>query len=142
MTLATEPGAALASAALALIDVRFRLHGRDPATGLDCVGVLAAALAAIGRPATLPSTHSVRTREPRDLGAIAASCGLAHARGPAQAGDVAFVRIAATQFHLLIQVDDRRHVHAHAALRRVVVHEGTIAWPIAALWRLNNHIGE
>ena len=29
---------ALAEAAAALVGSRFRLHGRDPATGLDCIG--------------------------------------------------------------------------------------------------------
>ena len=38
------PGERAAEAAMALIGVRFRLHGRDPAFGLDCVGLAAAAL--------------------------------------------------------------------------------------------------
>ncbi len=34
----------LAAAALNLIGTPFRLHGRDPATGLDCVGLVAEAM--------------------------------------------------------------------------------------------------
>ena len=40
---------ALAEAALGLLGVPFRLHGRDPATGLDCVGLVAEALRRAGR---------------------------------------------------------------------------------------------
>ena len=35
--------AAIIAAARAAIGARFRLHGRDPATGLDCVGLVACA---------------------------------------------------------------------------------------------------
>ena len=42
-------GEALAEAAVAFAGTRFRLHGRDPETGLDCIGLLAAALTRIGR---------------------------------------------------------------------------------------------
>ena len=42
---ARAAGPALASAAEALVGARFRLHGRDPATGLAGLCVLAAALA-------------------------------------------------------------------------------------------------
>ena len=37
-------GAAIAAAARALVGVPFRLQGRDPALGLDCVGLVGAAL--------------------------------------------------------------------------------------------------
>ena len=37
-------GEALATAAEQLIGIPFRLHGRNPETGLDCVGVVAAAV--------------------------------------------------------------------------------------------------
>ena len=55
-------GAALAAAAESLVGTRFRLHGRDPDTGLDCVGLLAASLAAIGRAAPLPNGYRLRAR--------------------------------------------------------------------------------
>ena len=54
-------GAALAAAAESLVGTRFRLHGRDPDTGLDCVGLLAASLAA-KEAATAPPAK--RTRKP------------------------------------------------------------------------------
>jgi cell wall-associated NlpC family hydrolase len=48
----------LATAAETLVGSRFRLHGRDPETGLDCVGVVAAAMAAIGQ--SPPSPLDIR----------------------------------------------------------------------------------
>lgn len=46
--------AALAEAALSLVGTRFRLHGRVAETGLDCVGLVAAAMR--GRD-ILPARH-------------------------------------------------------------------------------------
>lgn len=53
-------GTALAAAAASFVGAPFRLHGRDPARGLDCVGLVAAALAATGRPARAPSGYRMR----------------------------------------------------------------------------------
>lgn len=129
-------GAALASAAEALAGCRFRLHGRLPATGLDCVGVLAAALAAIGRAAPLPRAYSLRMRAVGNLDAIVAACGLVAATDRVQPGDVLLVRAGPCQFHLAIALAGDRFVHAHAGLRRVVVQPGPLAWPVAGRWRL------
>jgi cell wall-associated NlpC family hydrolase len=129
-------GAALAAAAAALAGTRFRLHGRDPATGLDCVGLLAAALAAIGRPAPLPSGYRLRMRAVPRLAAIAAGCGLAEAAGPAAPGDILLVRPAPCQLHLVIALGGHRFVHAHAGLGRVVLSGRPLAWPIVGHWRL------
>jgi cell wall-associated NlpC family hydrolase len=136
-----QPGAALAQAAETLVGARFRLHGRDPATGLDCIGVLAAALAAIGRSAPLPAAYTLRARAPEDLDTVVRRCGLIDASGPTLPGDVVLVRLAATQLHLLIAAGTRRFVHAHAGLRRVVVHDAPLAWPLAGAWRLNDKEG-
>lgn len=129
-------GAALATAAEALAGCRFRLHGRDPATGLDCVGVLAAALHAIGRTAPLPRAYALRMRGIANLDAIVAACGLAAATDPIRAGDVLLLRTGACQFHLAIALAGDRFVHAHAGLRRVVVQPGPLAWPVVGRWRL------
>ncbi len=45
----SETREAFAEAAESLVGIRFRLFGRDPAYGLDCVGLVAAALARSGR---------------------------------------------------------------------------------------------
>lgn len=129
-------GESLACAAEALVGRPFRLHGRDPATGLDCIGVLDQALQAIGRQATLPQAYSLRTRQVPDLSGLAESCGFAAAEGVPAPGDVLFVRIGPVQFHLVIAARDGRFVHAHAGLRRVVTGRIDATWPIIGHWRL------
>jgi hypothetical protein len=129
-------GSALADAAFRLEGTRFRLQGRDPATGLDCIGVLAAALASIGRMAPLPKTYRLRTSTPGNIDAMAGYCGLRPTAGEAREGDVLLVRVSACQFHLLIALGSAAFVHAHAGLRRVVRHDGPIAWPVIGHWHL------
>lgn len=127
---------ALASAAEALAGTRFRLHGRDQATGLDCLGVLAASLAAIGRPAPVPRDYALRQRALPALGEIAAACGFEPSGPPVRPGDALLARVAVCQWHLLLAVSGGRFVHAHAGLRRVVVQPGPLPWPVAEHWRL------
>lgn len=129
-------GAALARAAEALAGTPFRLHGRDPATGLDCLGLIAAALAAIGRPAPLPNGYALRTRALPPLAGTAAACGLAEARGEARPGDVVLLRAGPAQFHFAILASDQAFVHAHAGLGRVAIGRGPLPWPVVARWRL------
>jgi hypothetical protein len=127
---------ALAEAAAGLEGTRFRLQGRDPATGLDCVGVLAAALVAVGRSAPLPKTYRLRTSTPGNIDTMARDCGLRATVGGVHEGDVLLVHVSACQFHLLIALGPAAFVHAHAGLRRVVRHDGPIAWPVIGHWHL------
>lgn len=129
-------GDALAAAAEALAGARFRLHGRDPATGLDCIGVLAAALAAIGRPAPLPTGYALRARRLPALAGIVSACGFGGAEGAVRPGDVMLLRVGPCQYHFAIALAGGRFVHAHAGLRRVVVAPGPPPWPILRRWRL------
>lgn len=129
-------GAALAEAAEALAGAPFRLHGRDPATGLDCLGLLAAALAAIGRPAPIPNGYALRNRVLPALERAAAGCGFARTREPPEPGDVLLVRTAPGQFHFAVAARGGRYVHAHAGLGRVAVCDGPLPWPALARWRL------
>lgn len=131
-------GADLARAAEALAGVSFRLHGRDPARGLDCVGLLAAALAACGRPAALPNGYALRNLmvapllpDPGELGFVVAS-------GPVEPGDVVLVHAGPGQLHLAIAVPDGHFVHAHAGLGKVVVQPGLPAGDILHRWRIKD----
>ncbi len=128
--------AGLAAAAEVLVGTPFRLHGRDPATGLDCIGVLTAALAACGGPAALPNFYSLRMRELPELGDTASRAGLAPCSGAILAGDVVLVRIGPCQFHLLVAVGDGGFVHAHAGLKRVVRSALPTDWQVIRHWRL------
>lgn len=129
-------GAALAQAALALPGALFRLHGRDPRTGLDCVGVLSAALEAINRRPALPRAYALRCRSVPGVDRIAQTCGLQAAPNPIIAGDVLLFRVGPCQVHLAIAVGAARIVHAHARLRRVI--EGPVPpeWTVLHHWRL------
>lgn len=129
-------GAGLASAVETLVGTPFRLHGRNPATGLDCIGVLAAALAACGRPAELPNFYTLRMRALPELGEAASAAGLALCTGRALPGDVVLIRIGPCQFHLAVAVGGGEFVHAHAGLKRVVRSCLPIAWHVIQHWRL------
>lgn len=129
-------GPDLAAAAEALAGSSFRLHGRDPATGLDCIGVLAAALSAIGAAARLPNAYSLRNRHLPETAQIARLCGFVRTEGVVEPGDVIMCRVAPCQFHLAIALSGDRFVHAHAGLKRVVITPGPLPWPTLQHWRL------
>lgn len=131
-------GADLARAAEALVGARYRLHGRDPRTGLDCIGVVAAALEACGRLRNAPAGYGLRNRSIESLLALAGDNGLVAADGPLVIGDIVLVLPGAGQHHLLVAVGGDRFVHAHVGLRRVVAQPGPLPWPIARHWRLEH----
>ncbi|MBB5705432.1 NlpC/P60 family protein [Sphingopyxis panaciterrulae] len=128
-----EPGVRAFAAARAMVGVRFRRQGCDPATGLDCVGLVWAAYAAAGRRLVRPADYPLRgwARERVEAALVAASFAPA---GDARSGDVGLIALAAGQFHLGV-IGAESFVHAHAGLRRVV------ETPLGALgdvvrWRL------
>ena len=126
-------GRLVAAAALALVGSRFRLHGRDPATGLDCVGLVAAALAAAGWRGRVPTGYALRGGEAAGVADLIEGS-LSRIDGSPAAGDIVLVRPGPAQLHLLV-VAGRGFVHADASLRRVVERPGTPPWPVAGTWR-------
>ena len=137
----SEPlaGQALAMAAQLFVGTPFRLHGRDPATGLDCVGLVSASLSAINRPMALPTGYSLRSRDILPLLSQVWTGEAIEPSGPCQPGDVVLVRSGPCQFHLLIMAGLIGFTHAHAGLRRVVSCDGPMEWPIVRRWRLTEH---
>lgn len=129
-------GAALADAAEALVGTRFRLHGRSVETGLDCIGLLAAALEAIGRPAPLPTGYGLRSHVLPALDGFAEACGFGGTDADILPGDVLLLRVGPCQHHLAIAASRGRFIHAHAGLRRVVIVPGPFDWPVLRRWRL------
>lgn len=123
---------AFAVAAEALLGTPFRLGGRDPATGLDCVGLVACALGG----ADAPSGYALRNSAIDCHLAFAGNAGFVAAPGPGERGDLILAVPGPAQHHLLIALGPRRYVHAHAGLRRVVLHRGPLPWPERARWRL------
>jgi len=126
----------LAREAEALVGSPFRLHGRDPATGLDCLGLLAAAMARAGRPIALPTGYSLRVSRLDAWMPDPLTCGLRPAKGRFAPGDVVLLQPGPAQFHLAISDRSLGWVHAHAGLRKVV---RDAALPLGAIihhWRL------
>lgn len=123
-------GERVLAAARALVGVRFRPQGRDPAFGLDCVGLVAVALARAGAVVTMPRDYGL-TRGVLPTDAVPAA--MVRCGGEA-AGDVLVCRVSATQLHLAIRAADGI-VHADMAARRVVERGGPVPWPIEAAWR-------
>ncbi|MFN4113760.1 MAG: hypothetical protein ACK4GD_07445 [Sphingomonadaceae bacterium] len=134
---ADRPGDRIAAAALALVGTRFRLHGRDPAHGLDCIGLAVAALQGAGFAACAPRGYRLRNRDIAGHLGCAARSGLAPAWGEPQPGDVLLVQPGPLQQHLLIAVSANRFVHAHAGLGRVTCLAGPLQEPVLRHWRID-----
>jgi cell wall-associated NlpC family hydrolase len=128
-------GEDLARAALALVGAPFRLHGRDPRHGLDCVGLVQAAADGCGHSVRLPNGYAVRSGRPPEIDHIAHSLALRREDGPTRVGDVLLLRPGPCQYHLAIALDEQRIVHAHAGLRKVVSDALPEAWQLVSRWR-------
>jgi cell wall-associated NlpC family hydrolase len=126
----------LAGAAAALVGTRFRLHGREPATGLDCVGLVCAALAATGAKPIVPRGYSLRNLAVDQWLHLAEQSGLVESPGLIRAGDVLLIALGACQHHLAIAENAGSIIHAHAGLRQVVRHTRDPNWRICAKWRI------
>lgn len=129
-------GLDLADAAEGLLGAPFRLHGRDPRTGLDCIGLLAAALRCCGRAVQLPTGYSLRLCDPSAWLPDPGTCGFLAACLPFQPGDAVLLRLSPVQFHLAIHARREGWVHAHAGLRRVVLQPVLPPGDIVHHWRL------
>jgi len=132
-------GDQLAAAASGLSGCRFRLHGRNPETGLDCIGLLQAAMVAAGGKLLLPNGYTLRQRKAPDLAGIARSMGFQPVGiGTIRAGDVIVLRPSVCQVHLALAIDDRHVVHAHAGLGKAVISPAPLPWPVLSQWRLDS----
>lgn len=128
-------GRAIFEAARGLVGTRFRLHGREAATGLDCVGLVMASHARAGiilYPA--PDDYALRGTKRADVEAGLVAAGLVRRIGKPACGDVALVHCGHGQLHLAI-VGAQSHIHAHAGLRRVVETPGMPSGLIAVFHR-------
>lgn len=132
---------AIVAAARSAIGARFRLHGRDPALGLDCVGLVVLAVRAGGGTTVAPDGYALRSGDADAVAAMIVAAGLvtANDRWP---GDVLLCRAGPGQLHLAIDggaVCDQPSgsiIHADAQLRRVVERPGPPPWPVIGRFRL------
>ncbi len=135
-------GQAVWRAAAALIGTPFRLHGRNPAFGLDCLGLVIAAHAAAGIVLPFPPPR-YRLRGPLQAQwqAWADMCGTPVSAEVAAVGDVLLIALphdGDTQWHLAIAgaiAAEAGVIHAHAGLGRVVFSPGTPDGHLAGRWR-------
>lgn len=118
--------------ARALVGTRFRPQGRQPAHGLDCVGLVIVASGidpqAIARDYRLRGDHRARLED-----GLGRSFRRVDSSGR-RAGDILLVKVAADQFHLAIDAGGSL-IHADANLGAVVEVPGEPAWPVLAAYR-------
>ena len=122
-------GDAAVARARSALGARFRPQGRDPASGLDCSGLVAFAWAT---PA--PEGYGLRGGRIDTLAAGLAARGFREADTPAP-GDVLIFASGPGQWHLGIGLGEAGLIHADAALRRVVERPGAWPWPLIGNWR-------
>ena len=127
---------AFAAAADSFVGVPFHFRGRDPRSGLECVGLVAAALEAIGAPAPHIARYAFRQRDFAAQLGCAASAGFDDIDGSSLPGDLLLLRPGPAQVHLVIVGSRGGLVHAHAGIGRVVVTPPPFPWPIERHWRL------
>ena len=125
-------------AAKTLIGARFRLHGRDPDTGIDCLGLIGCTLAAVAPASRLPVGYGLRQRDWARLLPLAAELGLEDADpgGGSRPGDILLFEVGAWQVHLAIDDGEGAIIHAHAGLARVVHGRPDPSWMLSRRWRL------
>ena len=102
-----------------MVGVTFRPQGSDPATGLDCVGLVWAAYSIAGCVLERPHGYPLRGWSRAQVEAGLVRAGFALAVGDGREGDVVLAAYPAGQFHLGL-IGLTSFVHAHAGLRSVV----------------------
>ena len=132
----THRGAQLGVAAREFLGVPFKLHGRNPRTGLDCVGLVLASLEKVGVHAKAPVGYALRNRTIQKWLSYTDNAGLASCCNAIECGDVLLTSPGPHQHHLLIAQGQASAIHAHAGLRRVVEEPLPPSLKPLAHWRL------
>lgn len=135
MTAADGAASRIVAAARDCIGARFRVHGRDPAIGLDCVGLAAHAYRAAGADPILPTGYALRGGTVRDVGERLRANGFVRVSdGIGVAGDLFVLRPGPRQIHFAIH-SGFGVIHADLALKRIVERPGPAPWPLLGIWR-------
>jgi murein DD-endopeptidase / murein LD-carboxypeptidase len=114
------------------LGVRFRLHGRDPVYGLDCVGLVAFAAQ---REDDVPTGYALRNAKEAHWADLLDGFGQRRTGGPQRRGDVILARPGPAHCHLGLWTGHSL-IHADARLGRVVETPGELPWPILGVWSL------
>lgn len=120
------------AAARGAVGAKFRLHGRDPAFGLDCVGLAGLAMRAAGCDGEIPGGYALRGGMADAFVALIDRDKLMRVDVPLP-GDLMLFAVGPAQFHLAIK-SVGGFVHADAMLRRVVERPDPAPWPLVAAW--------
>ncbi len=121
-----------------MVGVPFRMHGRDPGIGLDCVGLIGAAMERAGLTPTLPRRYDLRNRSGIEAFLpMAEQSGLKSSRFPPARNDIVLYGLEGFQHHLAVSLGQHRIVHAHAGLRRVLVSTPNNDWRILKVWSVD-----
>lgn len=120
-----------------MVGAPFRAQGGDPATGVDCAGLVWAAYAAAGLRLVRPRDYPLRGWARARVEEALTAAGFVAVDAAVRDGDVALIAFAAGQFHLGL-IGPGSLVHAHAGLRRVVETPFDVHAEGAALWRLGS----
>ena len=118
--------------ARSLVGTRFVAQGRDPAIGLDCVG-LALLAYAIDR-AGVPDDYRLSGAHRSAILSFAGPRFRRVSRRRLRAGDLLLLQPGATQWHLGIW-SGAGLIHADIVSGQVVERPDAIAWPVAAALR-------
>lgn len=129
---------ALGQAAESLVGTPFKVRGRDPRTGVDCIGMLCAALEIIGRDPPVLPTYAMRNIDRARFEPLLVQLGLEPTQGSLQPGDIVLLHPSAAQYHIAIIGSSGRIIHAHASLGCVVASPPVVLWPIEARWKLGD----
>ena len=116
---------------------RFRLHGREAETGLDCIGLVIAAYRQAGvEIAPTFNDYPLRGMSLPDIISTFTASGLTFRQGVPRIGDIALIDCGHGQDHVALLGPDS-HIHAHAGLRRVVETPG---WPdgVVGVFQIGN----
>jgi cell wall-associated NlpC family hydrolase len=130
---------AFAEAAESLVGTPFRFRGRDPVTGVDCVGLVALALERIGLPVPGIASYAMRQKEFSAQLACAELAGFHDAGDAVETGDLLLLTPGPAQVHLAVVGSAGWLIHAHASLGRVVATPPPYPWPIERHWRLRDN---
>ena len=122
------------AAAHGLVGTRYRLHGRDPQFGLDCVGLAGIALRAAGCKDEIPLGYALRGGVSDAILLLIDRSSLVRTDRP-MPGDLLLFAVGPVQFHIAIKSATGIY-HADAMLRRVVERIGALPWPLIAAWAL------
>ena len=115
--------------ARALIGVPFRLHGRNPRFGLDCVGLAAEVFGE----EQVPTGYGLRGKRPDQIDAALRAAGFVRRRTGPRPGDLFVMEPGPLQLHLGVWTATGL-IHADAGLRQVVEAPGWPRWPVHSIW--------